>query len=269
ESQKIMNLLQELTDTFYQVSIDEAYLSLDILEHIYGCPLKAAKYIRKYIFQKTGYTCSIGVAKCAKVAKIASDFQKPHGVTVVYNSREFLSPLHICKIPGIGRKTISQYTRRGLHTIGDIAKKSVFYMQEHFGHQSVRFLHLANGTRRWEIPKYEDEKSLSVERTFTHDCYARKELIPVLQDILEKIGKNSRGLCYKTVSLKIRYSSFETITRSFTAKTPISHAVQFHAIIFDLLTQVEWKKGVRLIGVKIQNFQSNSFEQTVLCQYTK
>ncbi len=266
ESKKVMNVLQTFTHHMYQVSIDEAYLDITHLCTDKTSWMKIGKLIRKTVYEQTGFTCSVGISSSRKVSKIASDYQKPHGVTVVYNNKEFLAPLSIKKVPGIGKKTYKNYTQKGIRTIGDLAKKDTFFILDYFGKSGFKIWQLANGLDKSTIPQKEPEKSHSREHTFDVDCYSKNQLLEILQKLIQKTYNDLQKNSYKTVTLKIRYTNFQTITRSHTLKLSQNDKYTFQAIIFDLLMQIQWNRGIRLIGVKLDNLQLIKEKQLVLTQ---
>jgi len=162
ESEHVMEILKEFDPDLAQVSIDEAYLRVRSVQ--------MAGEIQDRIKQETGLSCSIGVADCRKVAKIASDYKKPGGITIVADRRYFLEPLPIEKIPGVGKKTLPWYHRKGVHVVRDLLKFDRFELLDHFGEQGLHIVQMLLGVLTYGMPKMAQAKSVSRERTFEINC---------------------------------------------------------------------------------------------------
>ncbi|MFT4312425.1 MAG: DNA polymerase IV [Candidatus Woesearchaeota archaeon] len=262
ESQKIFSYLAQICDSYEARSIDEAILDITTLAQKKGW-LGGAKYIRAFLFEKTGYTCSIGVANSSRVAKMASDHHKPSGITVVKNHQAFLHPLAIEKIPGIGKKSISHYQEKGVYTIGDLAKKDIFWVMEHFGKHAYKYWFLATGNDRTGMSPYKKEKSISHETTFDYDISCQKTLVQTLHSLFEKTV--DCPVTYRTISIKIRYDDFTTTLKQCTILPAKSDSVKqiLTKLFFDF-----WNlRPVRLLGVKISHLSHSCDQQQYLDSY--
>lgn len=270
ESYKIMLTLKDIGDDFLQVSVDEAYIDVTTLANTFGNLDLLGKFIQKKVYKKTKLTCSVGIANSRKVAKIASDFKKPNGVTVVENAKEFLSPLDIKKIPGVGKKSVDYYRKNGINTIGDLAKLDTFKIIDLFGKHGIEFQKLALGEDRSKIEHIIKEKSSSREHTFTDDEYDRKNIKQELLKLSKRVHEDLRNRTFKTVSLKLRYSDFTTITRDFSFS---GIGKELYHITEPILTLFEeyydFRIGVRLVGVKVSRLSNRKEIQTRLDEFFK
>jgi len=251
ESQKIMEVLHSFQVRCLQASIDEMYL--DFSGHD-GDWVELGRLIRKKVYDETGYTCSVGIATSMRVAKIASGYTKPHGVTVVYNQRNFLSPLPISNIQGIGKKSIPSYHTANVYTIGDLAQMHQFSVLEKFGSHALTYWHIARGEDESVFDDPQPEKSYSREVTFPYDLYSLDDVLFALKDMsVEAVSDLADTFC-KTVTLKIRYSDFKTITRSKTFVVPTNSQDFIAQRVSELLQTIDTTKGIRLAGIRLGNF---------------
>ena len=253
ESIKIMNILNRFTDTLLQVSVDEAYLDLteyskqfDSIEHM-------TEYIKESVLVETELTCSIGLSESKIVSKIASDFNKPNGITIVRDMKAFLENLPIGKIPGIGKKTKEIYIDYGIKKIGDLTNKKNSYLYERFGEQGITFKRIAEGKDRTKIKFSQARKSISRETTLTKNTTNIIELENELNKICEQVFKDLDNGFFKNISIKIRYKDFTTLTRD---KALISYENSLESIKkngFEIFRKTITSKPVRLIGLKLGN----------------
>jgi nucleotidyltransferase/DNA polymerase involved in DNA repair len=268
ESDKIMNLLYQFTNTIKQVSVDEAYLDLTIYSKKFNNLFDMAKSIQEKIKKETDLSCSIGVSNSLIVAKIASDFKKPSGITIVLNPKEFLAPLDIKKIPGIGKVLVKKYYEHGIKTIKDLSKKDKFYILDNFGMQGIYFQNIANGLDRTKITQNESIKSVSREKTFSNDTNDILILKNEIRKLCEMIYYDLKNYEFKTVSIKIRYQDFKTITRDITLNT---HTNSFDEILSNTLNlfdlYYDTKKNIRLLGIKLSHLTCGKDFQITLLNY--
>jgi DNA polymerase IV (DinB-like DNA polymerase) len=259
-SADVMALLKEYADKFEQASIDEAYLDVTNTCSSFGGPIGLAKKIKSELANREGLTCSIGVAPNKSAAKIASDIQKPDGLTYIdaAHVREFLAPLPVSKISGIGKKTEQRLGELQVKTIGDLAKYSPTALYEEFGKNAVWLLAIANAEERVEVQENYVIKSLGTEETFDEDtedwATIEKHLISLSESIHERLV--SDHMVFKTVTLKIRFTGFETYTRSKTFRFASASKQTIIDGILNLSTEFKSSgKKVRLIGVRVSSLE--------------
>lgn len=252
-SRKIMSLLREYADGFEQVSIDEAFLDVTGKVSDYESARLLALQIKQDIESSEGLTCSIGVAPNKSSAKIASEFHKPNGLTVVTSGElmDFLSPLPASAITGIGKKTEEYLKSMGVNTIGDLQKVSGKDLVKWFGKTGVWLWGVAHGLERIEVSK-KTMKSLSVECTFESDVSDKQVVIQKIEELSEKLHKRilSSKNQFRVVGIKIRFTHFQTYTRENT----LSGATTSKDIIIqetkNLFREFERNhRKVRLIGL--------------------
>ncbi|WOF16585.1 DNA polymerase IV [Methanoplanus sp. FWC-SCC4] len=266
-SENVMNILREYSDKFQQVSVDEAYLDVTYLGNFYNAS-NLAKEIKDKIRNTENITCSVGVAPSKVVAKIASDFQKPNGLTVVTPDkvRDFLNPMDVGKIPGIGKKTQSRLSGLGIFKISDLADYDIQKLISVFGKHAVDMQKLATGKDEREVREKGERKSIGRERTYPEDTADEERITKTIEWICEDIHKRliEKDFRFRTVTVKIRYTGFITKTRAVT----LDHCTDSPDIIKDLAIKIfrnlidTDKKPVRLIGVSISGFESGRSRQT-------
>lgn len=259
-SKRVMDLLQKYGDKFEQVSIDEAFL--DVTERVGGNYDKArelAVTIKTDLEAGEGLLCSIGVAPNKSSAKIASEFQKPDGLTVVKREElgNFLSPLPVSSISGVGKKTEEFLNSIGVRTIGDLQKIPGQQLVKHFGKTGVWLWGVANGLERIEVQE-RPMRSLSAEHTFEHDVVDKSEVSAKMEELATRL--HGRVLAskveYRMVGIKIRFTHFQTYTREntlpfFTNK--LETMIQEGTNLFREFENNPRK--VRLIGIFVADFR--------------
>jgi DNA polymerase IV (DinB-like DNA polymerase) len=259
-SENIMNILRKFADKFEQVSIDEAYLDISGKVKDFEEAKQLAIKIKNEILEKEKLTCSIGIAPNKLVAKIASGFQKPNGLTIVRPEevKSFLSPLSVDEIPGIGKKTKEVLERIGIKTIGELAKTEVSKLVEMFGKIGIYFYLAANGIDESEVEETYEAKSIGREITFETDT----DNVELLHETMENLARETieelkaKGLTYKTVTLKIRYEDFETHTHSKTLNLPSDSFEVLISVGRKLLEPFLYSgKKIRLIGIRVSKLK--------------
>ncbi len=261
-SEKVMKILREFADKFEQASIDEAYL--DISGRVKN-PAEAeelARKIKKEILEKEKLTSSIGIGPNKLIAKIASDFQKPDGLTVVTASKikEFLNQLGVRKLPGIGPKSEESLKEMEIRTIGELANYPAEKLIERFGKYGLYIHQSANGIDEDEVEESYEIKSASRQITFEKDVDASKSegqeitnraMDGLSEDIFEEL--KSEGFMFRTVGVKVRYSDFETHTAEKSQKFPLQDLNAIKNTAKELLKKFISEKKIRLIGIKVSN----------------
>ena len=275
-SKQVMEILSRFSEDFQQVGSDEAYLELTNICLNYYDANKIAENIQKNVYKNVGITISIGIAPTKSLAKIASDFNKPNGITLFThdNFKEMLKDLDITRIPGIGKKSKKYYYKKGIENIGDIINTSLPKMIELFGKHGRWVWNIANGLDNRLVKEFhEGRKSISAERTFYEDSNDFNFILSKLEDINKRIHKFiiKNNISYKTITLKIRFEGFKTYTRSKTLLFPIQDKDNVLNTVLDLYKEFsKEKKKVRLVGIKLSNLERNSkAKQTSLLEYPK
>lgn len=265
ESNKVMDILKTFSSDILQASVDEAYLDLTNFANEFSSLEDMGNHIKNTVKEQTGLSCSIGIAQCRVTAKIASDFNKPDGCTVVNDQKEFLAPLDVKKIPGIGKKSVNKYYNKNINTIGDLANANVFTVLDIGGKHAIKFKKIATGEYQSMIAHQESRKSISTEHTFGEDTTNKQILNETITKMCEKIHPRVKDKYFKTISIKLRYKNFQTITRDYSVHTMTNSLDEIKEITRKALSQnYSDNSPIRLIGVKISNFVKESNIQTTL-----
>jgi DNA polymerase-4 len=253
-SREVFRILHEWSPTVEGASLDEAYLDMSGTERLYGAPDVAAAKLREQVLSETKLTLSIGIAANRRVAKIASDLCKPNGLLWIKpeEALERLAPLSVKKIPGVGPKTEAELHRLGMFRIRDLQERSENFLKNIFGESSGDFLFRASrgmgSTAFFEDSK---KKTISRERTYSHDKHDRELLQEELKSMAHELGKELReeGNLARTAKLKLRYPPFETLTRSRKLLTPTHADAELERALLALFHEMDQDvRGVRLIG---------------------
>ncbi len=271
-SRCIMQIVQRYGRRFEIASIDEAYLDITGLVHTVGDAKKFAMTIKDEIMQREGLSCSIGIGPNRKVAKVASDYNKPDGYTVVPEScaQSFFAPLDVRKIPGIGPKSAERLAELGIFIIGDIATKSSQFLLYHFGTYGAWLDDIAHGRGSTAVGEEREVKSISRERTFESDTDKLSTIYQVVHAIAPRIADEveGHGLYYTTVSIKLRFDDFTTLTRARTLDAPCRDVPTIRSVAWELLKPLlRSGRKVRLVGVRISNFEHLTDRQAMLTSY--
>ncbi len=266
-SQAVKNILSSYAPVIEQASIDEFYMDFTGCSKIYGSMFSFASKLQQEIRQKLSLPCSIGIGSNKTVAKIGSDCMKPMGITYIIPGmeKEFLSHMPIETIPGVGKVTLRELNNKGFFLIRDITKLSADYWGTAYGKYGIALWHKANGEGTEYLTVGREQKSISKETTFGSDVTNDQKIYEVLFELTGKVCQNLRdeNCMASTISIKLRYSDFSTLTRSRTVKPTDDDKVIFENAQ-DLLRKAHTRRvGVRLIGIGVSKF-SGFFEQEVL-----
>lgn len=253
-----MDILSEVSPLVEVVSIDEAFIDVTGTESLLGPPMKLSRSIKATIFENTQLTCSIGVAPNKFLAKIASDMHKPNGLTIVDPEEvpDFLRALPIVRIPGIGPKTSQAMKDLGLTVASDILRFPLTFWTRRLGKHGLGLYEKAQGIDRSPVASHREPKSCSAEDTFQKDTRDISELERWLFRQAEEVGRDLRKNGYrgKTVTLKVKFSDFSSVTRNCT----LPEATDCTEVIFkkaaELLSRLGINRSVRLVGVGVSNF---------------
>ncbi len=254
-SKEIMEILGRYSPSVQPLSLDEAFLDLTGMELALGTPEEIGPAIRAEIKEQTRLTASVGIAPVKFVAKIASDYDKPDGLTIVPPGgvQDFLEPLTIDKLWGVGPRMQEALQQFGIRTVGDIARRSPEFMAQKFGQHGQHLLRLARGEDARGVVSHWDAKSYSHEETFAKDQGDVETLESVLLDQALRVARRLRrdDVAGRVINLKLRYPPFVTLTR----RTTIDERTNDADRIFDVVRKLfhaEWNgKPVRLLGVGV------------------
>lgn len=262
-SRRVMGIISSFAPGFLQVSVDEAFLDLTGMERIYPLPGKAARKLKDEIRKETGLTASIGVASSRFVAKLASDYRKPDGLTIVPRGKEeeFVSAVGLRKLWGIGDSTYQSLIRKGITSVEILRKYDENDLKHFFGESNGHYLYLV--ARGIDPGIYQGEaksRSISAERTFYPDVFGYDALDSYLLEMSQEVM--FRALDEKkvprAVSIKLRYGDFTTISIQTTPVKPIYSSIDVYNISRELLRSKYNGSGVRLIGVALQSIYDGS-----------
>lgn len=269
ESARVFAIFRETTALVQPVSIDEAYL--DVTDEVVpGLSATAiARELKRRVREEVGLTLSVGVGPNRLVAKIASDYDKPDGLTVVppRRVREFLDPQPVRRIPGVGPATAKRLAQMGVVTIRDLRLLAEEELTIRFGRHGRDLGRYARGEDERPVRVDRERKSLSAETTYAKDLRVLAEMEEELDRLAARVaaGLEKRGLSACTVTLKVRYPDFTTLTRSRTADEPLLGAGAFAAIARDLLRTTDAaSRGARLLGVGASGLVNGRVEQLEL-----
>lgn len=269
-SQKIMEILRKYSDRVEPASIDEAYVDLSGAKD-YKKAEETAKKIKKEI-SEIGLSSSVGIGPNKLIAKIASDYKKPDGLTVVKEkgAESFLKPMNVRRIPGIGPKTSEFLKSRGVETIKDLQKMTKQELKESFGKFGETMYCFSRGKDDSEIVTEYEAKSYSKEFTFQRDTDSAEEIQKVMWVMSEELAKEleTEKRKFKTITLKIRFAGFETHTTSLTIKEHANRKDVIYTTAEELLQKfIPFEKAVRLIGIKVSNFEEKNSKKGGLAEY--
>ena len=254
-SRTIMAVFQEFSPCIEPLSIDEAFLDMTGITGIEEDIAKAGLAIKTRIKEKTGLTASVGIAPNKFLAKLASDLEKPDGLVIIHGevAKEFIAPLPVRKIFGIGEKTEKGLLQLGILTIGQLADCDPKFLKKVLGNNAETIHLLAQGKDNRPVECVQETKSIGKEITFPYDLTTPGERHSELLDLCEQVGWRLRNneVAGHTVTLKVKFASFRSITRSSTVEIPVNFDEEIFTVISRLAEQVAWTEPVRLLGVSL------------------
>ena len=261
-SSSVMEIFRQVTPLVEAVSLDEAFLDVSGATRRLGSPLRIAEHIRARVCDEQRITCSVGLAGSVSVAKLASRRAKPDGVIVVppRETTRFLHPLDVGELYGVGEKTRERLHRFGLVTVGDVAHTPLGTLQRGLGSAvGTQLHHLAWGTDRRTVterrPTHEPDKSMGADETFGRDTDDRAVVLRELLRLSAKVTGRMRraGVAGRTVTIRVRFADFTTITRSRTLGDATDLTSQVHATASGLYDALGLQRArIRLVGVRVE-----------------
>jgi DNA polymerase IV (DinB-like DNA polymerase) len=257
-SSAIMKILKSHADKFEQAGIDEAFLDISNRVKDFEEAIGFAKKLMEEILNKEGLTCSIGVAPNKMVAKIASDYRKPYGLTAVKEEdvKQFLYPLKVRALPGVGPKTERRLRELKIETISDLAKASPEMLTRLFGVWGARLHDFAQGIDYSEVKEEYETKSIGREVTFERDLEDGDLILSALDELAGEVHREVIGNAFqfKTITIKVRYQHFDTHTRAKSLLFPTNNLEILKNNARRLIAPfLRGNKRIRLIGIRVSN----------------
>jgi DNA polymerase IV len=255
-SERIREVFLSITPVIEPLSLDEAFLDVSGAIRLFGSPVEIAREVKRRIGE-LGLPCTVGVAPNKFLAKLASGLGKPDGLLVVPHDRvlEFLHPLPVEALWGVGETTGEALRKLGLKTVGDVASLSRRTLERAVGDAMGAHLHhLSQGHDPRRVEPYEPARSVGSEETFSTDLDATEDILREVLRLSDRTASRLRakGVCGRTVTLKVRFSNFKTITRSRTGEEPMETGAEIYAAARDLYLKLDPERPrIRLLGVSI------------------
>ncbi len=259
-SEQIRNIFSRYTDIIEPLSLDEAYLDVSEDKQGIGSAIRIAELIKEDIKRELRLTASAGVSSSKFVAKIASDLNKPDGLTFIGPSKieKFMEALAVERFFGVGKVTAKKMNNMGLHTGADLKKLSEAEILRYFGKSGKFYYNIVRGIDNREVQPRRQTKSQAAEDTFEHDLLTIPEMHTELGKLADKLFSRlqSKQLWGRTITLKVKFHDFRIITRNRSFATPVS---TYHEILDTakyLLDNLDLEnKKIRLLGISVSNFE--------------
>ena len=262
KSAEIFRIFRSFTPLVEGLSLDEAFLDVGGSLRLFGGPVDIAKAVKEKIHQDTGLTASVGVAHNKFLAKLASDARKPDGLYVVDKDRvhEFLDPMPVTRLWGIGKRTAPKLRAVGILTVGQLRHTDESVLRQALGNRSGHFLRLARGEDEREVRVQRPDKSISNEVTFDVSLTDRDELLAELQRQAENVARRlrKRHMLARTVNIKVRDDRFHTITRSRSMIAPSNSTRTLYRMaraLFEKWRNAHLSTAVRLLGMGVSGLE--------------
>lgn len=274
-SDQIHDIFHEYTDKIETVALDEAYLDVTENKKKIDDPIYLAHLIQSEIWEKTHLTCSTGISYSKFLAKEASDYRKPAGVTVISedDAHDFLMRLKIEKYRGVGKKTVEKMKALNINNGFDLYQKSEMFLIKEFGKFGYILYRRVRGSDNRKVEYQRERKSIGKERTYPHELNSmvdvERELSKIADLVVNSLQKHQKH--GKTVVLKVRYSDFTTITKRITEADFIENdAKLIYNEVIDIFEELpNPSKGIRLLGITLTNLANLSFQNINLPLYQK
>jgi DNA polymerase-4 len=252
-SKEIHSIFRNYTSAIEPISIDEAFLQLDV-----GNPVDIGESIKKEIYNRLGLTASVGVSYNKFIAKLASDMEKPNGFTVITRdeAKKILPELPIRKIWGVGEKTERYLNNIGIFTVNDLLQYDHEFLMRNWGRRAYELIQLCRGIDHSAVQTDQETKSMGEETTLEEDTKDLEILKEYLREFSVALGRRMAGRDIKcrTITIKVKYNDFKSITRSITLPLPTGSSRIIYQHSRDMLVnRVPLLKPVRLIGVQVSN----------------
>ena len=255
-SQQICDIMFSYTDLVEPLSLDEAYLDVTHCKRSFGSPTLVAKAIKNEIQQVTGLTASAGVSYNKFIAKIASDMDKPAGLTLITEKQgpDFVKQLPIGKFHGIGPATETKMQNLGIYTGEDLLAWSLEELKAIFGKVSEYYFHAARGIDQRKVISHRQRKSIGSEKTFSEDLQDENVMLLKLEQLATEVWQDmrSKNIAGRTITVKVKFDSFVQVTRAATLASNISKLEDITDQLNELLRKADIRgRRVRLLGVAV------------------
>lgn len=265
-SNKIFDILRDVTNVIEPVSIDEAYL--DITNSSFKNGLEAAKYIKNRVLKEIGLTISVGISYNKFLAKLASDWNKPNGIMLIDKDMipDILFPLKISKIHGIGKKSVEKLNNIGIFYVKDLYEMPLNLYTEYFGKYGIEIYDRIRGIDNREVKENKERKSYGKERTLSSDTQSKEELLHYIENFSREISENlkRKNIKGRTITLKYKTYNFINHTRSRTLPYYTNSYSDIYNTCKEILEEENINVSIRLIGVTVSSIKENKIEQLSL-----
>jgi DNA polymerase-4 len=265
-SREVMQTLLGFTPVVEPVSVDEAYLDLTGTEALWGPPRETGRAIKEAVRRRTGLTCSVGLAPRRYLCKIASDRDKPDGLTVVEDVEAFLQTISLAEVPGVGAKAQARLRQMGVGRLVEVRSLGRRRLEQAFGAWGRRLWELAHGVDNTPVGAGGERKSISHEITLAADTADREVLAAHLLDLSQRLCRRVRGkgLCGRVVVLKLRHADHRLVTRRASLDQPTDRTDQVFAAARELLAGYGPAGPFRLVGVGLSGLSPGDSGQAGL-----
>ena len=265
-SAHVMDILGSVTPVVEKISIDEAFIDVAGSVRLFGAPVQIAQYLRSEIKNNVGISASVGIANVKYAAKMASDCAKPDGLLYVSpeETLSFVQSRPVRDLWGVGAKTLQILQRQGIHIVGDIANISRDRLVALLGQaQGIHLYELAHGIDTRKVHAPAEEKSISSEQTFYTPLYKVADVEEVMLSQAHVLARKLRGKkkSAKTISIKIKFSHFQSLTRSRTLIEDVTTAEKIYNVAKELLRDIDVRSGVRLVGLRVSQLNYGAMAQ--------
>lgn len=265
-SNKVFNILRDVTSIIEPLSIDEAYL--DITDSKFKSGLEAAKYIKDRVLKEVGLTISVGISYNKFLAKLASDWNKPNGIMIIDKEMmpDLLMPFPISKIYGLGKKSVEKLNNMGIFIVKDLYEMPKEFYIEYLGKYGLEIYDRIRGIDNREVVSIRDRKSFGKETTLKADTNDKEELLSYLKEFSKEISNYliNKNIYGKTITVKYKTESFVNHTRSKTLNYYTNDFNEIYSTCKEIIENENIKENIRLIGVTISSFKENTIEQLSL-----
>ncbi|MEO9532975.1 MAG: DNA polymerase IV [Crocinitomicaceae bacterium] len=265
-SNQIRAIFYDYTDLVEPLALDEAFLDVSENIHQHNSATEIAQEIRDRIFETTGLTASAGISINKFTAKVASDINKPNGQkTIKPNEVEkFLERLPIHKFFGVGKVTAQKMHSWGIFNGDQLKQQSLEFLKANFGKSGQHYYNIVRGIQHSPVKSDRERKSVGAERTYSENLIGHKAVLQKLTAIAQIIEKRlvSSQVKGRTITLKVKFSDFQQITRSRTIDHLTNDFQTIYSVIEELVEAEEFKKSVRLLGISLSNFYEEKREIT-------
>jgi len=268
-SERVMNIMRDFADIFEQTSIDEAYMDVSKRCKTYGDAKLLASKLKEALKEREGLTVSVGISPSKSISKMASDMQKPDGLTAVQPEQvdKFLEPLPVSRISGVGKKTTEFLHEKGIETIGQLREVEAKKLTDWFGKGGVWLWAIANGIEETPVEERGLRKSISVEQTFERDIQNKTMVRDALESLSHEVHDRllGEGLWYRTVGIKVRFEGFVTFTREKTHTGYVDDLGVIREYVKLLFREFEKdRRKMRLVGVRLSDLKPAEGKQVRL-----